>query len=74
MSGTDDQCSHTDSGVTVDSTGCDLDSDGDGVRDSDDQCLQTDSGVTVDSTGCDLDSDGDGVRTVMINVRKQTQE
>jgi len=39
----------------------DIDTDGDGVRDSDDQCPTTPSGVQVNRIGCSLDDDGDGV-------------
>ncbi len=38
-----------------------LDSDGDGVKDSEDQCPGTPKGVKVDEKGCPLDTDGDGV-------------
>ncbi|MFI5149248.1 MAG: thrombospondin type 3 repeat-containing protein [Bacteroidia bacterium] len=38
-----------------------MDSDGDGVKDSDDRCPGTPKGVAVDEHGCPLDSDGDGV-------------
>jgi OOP family OmpA-OmpF porin len=47
--------------VAVDSTGCPLDSDGDGVADSLDQCPGTPQGAAVDARGCPLDTDGDGV-------------
>jgi OOP family OmpA-OmpF porin len=45
----------------VDSFGCPLDSDKDGVYDYLDKCPGTPRGVKVDSKGCPLDSDGDGV-------------
>ena len=45
----------------MDSQGCPLDTDGDGVYDYQDQCPGTPRGVTVDSQGCPLDSDDDGV-------------
>jgi OOP family OmpA-OmpF porin len=48
-------------GVKVDSTGCPLDSDGDGVYDGIDECPGTPAGIRVDRSGCPLDSDGDGV-------------
>lgn len=38
-----------------------LDSDGDGVKDSDDNCQGTLSGVNVDVHGCPIDTDEDGV-------------
>lgn len=38
-----------------------LDSDGDGVKDSDDHCQGTPNGVSVDVFGCPIDSDEDGV-------------
>jgi len=45
-------------GTTVDTVGCtpddvaDLDSDGDGVRDSADVCPNSTTGIIVDSDGC----------------------
>jgi OOP family OmpA-OmpF porin len=46
----------------VDTTGCPIDSDGDGVTDASDQCPHTPRGETVDGTGCpSRDSDGDGI-------------
>jgi outer membrane protein OmpA-like peptidoglycan-associated protein len=47
----------------VDSVGCPLDSDGDGVADYLDQCANTPKEAIgkIDSVGCPLDSDGDGV-------------
>jgi OOP family OmpA-OmpF porin len=45
----------------VDASGCELDSDGDGVGDSRDQCPNTPAGAKVDEKGCELDGDGDGV-------------
>ncbi|MCB1736062.1 MAG: OmpA family protein, partial [Gammaproteobacteria bacterium] len=48
-------------GAKVDVNGCELDSDGDGVRDSADNCPDTVPGATVDASGCELDSDHDGV-------------
>lgn len=56
-----DQCPGTPAGVAVDSTGCPLDSDRDGVADYLDKCPGTPAGVAVDSTGCPLDLDRDGV-------------
>jgi OOP family OmpA-OmpF porin len=43
----------------VDSMGCPIDSDGDGVYDYLDQCSGTPKGAMVDSMGCPTDSDGD---------------
>ena len=57
-----DQCPDTPRGVSVDSRGCPVDSDGDGVTDDVDQCPDTPRGAPVDGNGCELDSDGDGVR------------
>ena len=51
----------TPAGAKVDATGCEIDSDGDGVGDSRDQCPNTPAGAKVDERGCELDSDGDGV-------------
>ena len=45
----------------VDSSGCPLDTDGDGVYDYLDKCPDTPKGVAVNSSGCPLDTDGDGV-------------
>jgi len=45
----------------VDSVGCPLDSDKDGVADYLDKCPDTPLGAPVDKVGCPLDSDGDGV-------------
>ena len=58
-----DQCPHSDAGVAVDDTGCEIfvDSDGDGVMDRKDLCANTPQGVPVDSYGCIRDQDGDGV-------------
>lgn len=64
-----DRCADTPTGVTVDSTGCevvvDTDADDDGVEDANDSCPNTPSGVEVDADGCEItapvDSDGDGV-------------
>ena len=58
-----DQCPHSEAGVTVDDTGCEIfvDSDGDGVMDRKDLCADTPQGVPVDSYGCIRDQDGDGV-------------
>ncbi|MBN2255647.1 MAG: OmpA family protein, partial [Deltaproteobacteria bacterium] len=49
----------------VDSSGCPLDSDGDGVYDYLDKCPGTPKGVEVDTSGCPLDSDCDGVYDYM---------
>jgi hypothetical protein len=38
-----------------------MDSDGDGVKDTDDKCPGTPRDVVVDETGCPVDTDGDGV-------------
>jgi len=51
----------TPKGVTVDSKGCPLDSDQDGIFDNMDRCPNTPVGVRVDRFGCPLDSDRDGV-------------
>jgi OOP family OmpA-OmpF porin len=58
-----DQCPHSDAGVTVDSTGCEIfvDSDGDGIMDRQDLCANTPEGAPVDKYGCLRDLDGDGV-------------
>jgi OOP family OmpA-OmpF porin len=58
-----DQCPHSEAGVTVDDTGCEIfvDSDGDGVMDRKDLCANTPQGAPVDGYGCLRDEDGDGV-------------
>jgi outer membrane protein OmpA-like peptidoglycan-associated protein len=45
----------------VSPTGCELDSDSDGVVDSADECSNTPAGITVTDVGCEIDSDKDGV-------------
>jgi len=45
----------------VDSKGCPIDSDHDGVYDGIDKCPGTPTGAHVDATGCPTDSDADGV-------------
>jgi outer membrane protein OmpA-like peptidoglycan-associated protein len=47
--------------VQVDSVGCPVDSDKDGVPDYLDKCPDTPVGVAVDSVGCPFDDDNDGV-------------
>jgi OOP family OmpA-OmpF porin len=58
-----DQCPHSEPGVTVDDTGCEVfvDSDGDGIVDRKDLCANTPQGAPVDNYGCIRDQDGDGV-------------
>ena len=58
-----DLCPETPRGVLVDSVGCPLDEDHDGVPDYLDHCLGTvpEAIGFVDSVGCALDTDGDGV-------------
>jgi OOP family OmpA-OmpF porin len=56
-----DRCANTPRGAHVDTTGCPIDSDHDGVFDGIDQCPDTPAGATVDSRGCPSDADGDGV-------------
>ncbi len=56
-----DRCPNTPAGTSVDAYGCELDSDGDGVKDSKDKCPGTPKGVSVNASGCPMDSDGDGV-------------
>ena len=58
-----DMCPETPRGVAVDSVGCPLDEDHDGVPDYLDHCLGTlpEAVPYIDSLGCDKDSDGDGV-------------
>ena len=57
------KCPGTPKEAKVDSTGCPIDSDGDGVADYLDQCPDTPAEARghVDEKGCPLDSDGDGV-------------
>jgi outer membrane protein OmpA-like peptidoglycan-associated protein len=47
--------------VQVDSNGCPIDSDNDGVANYIDLCPETPMNVQVDSNGCPLDSDNDGI-------------
>jgi OOP family OmpA-OmpF porin len=58
-----DRCPHSEAGVAVDSTGCEIfvDTDGDGVIDRKDLCSNTPRGAPVDTYGCIRDVDGDGV-------------
>src|SRR5881296_2646767 len=56
-----DSCPDTPAGATVDSKGCPIDSDRDGVPDGIDKCPGTPAGARVDATGCPVDSDADGV-------------
>ena len=57
----EDKCPQTAVGATVDTSGCALDTDGDGVPDHEDRCPHTSHEAQVDATGCDLDTDSDGV-------------
>ncbi|MFT7217428.1 MAG: CxxC motif-containing protein (DUF1111 family)/predicted lipoprotein with Yx(FWY)xxD motif [Paraglaciecola sp.] len=61
VSDNSDTCPDTQTGTTVDSSGCpmSLDSDDDGVIDSADTCPNTPPGTTVDSVGCSVPVDGD---------------
>ena len=58
-----DQCSNTPAGTSVDAMGCNIDSDGDGVLNSMDECPDTAPGTAVGAKGCSLllDTDQDGV-------------
>ncbi|MGF1548749.1 MAG: OmpA family protein, partial [Thiotrichales bacterium] len=56
-----DKCPDSPAGAKVDETGCELDSDKDGVVDSQDKCPDSPAGAKVDATGCELDSDKDGI-------------
>ena len=58
-----DMCPNTPLNVSVDATGCPLDSDGDGIADYTDECPDTPSAAygLIDSVGCPLDSDNDSV-------------
>ena len=58
-----DMCPETPRGVAVDSVGCPLDEDHDGVPDYLDHCWGTlpEAVPYIDSLGCDKDTDGDGV-------------
>jgi len=47
-----DRCSRTPSGVSVDVKGCPYDRDGDGIFDYKDKCLKTASNAKVDRNGC----------------------
>jgi len=59
----DDRCLNTARGVIVDSYGCPLDSDRDGIPDGLDDCPGTNAAALgrVDIHGCPIDSDFDGV-------------
>ena len=56
-----DRCPNTPANTPVDSLGCELDEDKDGVPDNLDRCPGTPRGIVVGADGCPLDSDGDGV-------------
>jgi len=47
--------------MQVNASGCELDSDADGVADSQDNCPESATGSIVDINGCELDADADGV-------------
>ncbi len=49
-----DKCPNTPAGAKVDSNGCELDSDNDGVVDRLDECPNTKPGVQVDIKGCEI--------------------
>ena len=50
----DDDCSETPQGASVDENGCELDTDGDGIADSLDNCPETVANSTVDDAGCEV--------------------
>jgi len=54
-----DQCENTPSGAQVDSVGCPLDSDKDGVADFQDKCPNTLEGVKIDAKGCPVNKKED---------------
>ena len=56
-----DKCPSTPANIGVDTFGCPIDTDNDGVPDYLDKCLNTPYGVEVDSIGCPIDSDKDGI-------------
>jgi len=58
-----DKCPNTPLNAKVDTVGCPLDSDGDGVPDYRDKCPNTPKEAYghIDENGCPLDADGDGV-------------
>ncbi|MBL4868102.1 MAG: OmpA family protein [Pseudomonadales bacterium] len=57
-----DQCLNTPIKIlVVDSTGCPLDQDKDGIGDYMDLCSDTGTDIPVDSVGCPLDLDQDGI-------------
>jgi hypothetical protein len=62
-----DKCGETPQGVKVDSVGCRLDADRDGVFDEDDKCANTPEDAPVDTIGCPLDSDHDGIYDYLDN-------
>ncbi len=47
--------------MSVDSVGCPVDTDADGVADYLDKCPATPVGVKVNVQGCPIDTDGDGI-------------
>ena len=53
MADSRDQCPDTPRGAEVNSRGCELDSDNDGVVNSQDLCPDTTAGAEVDETGCE---------------------
>ena len=55
----DDDCSETPQGASVDENGCELDTDGDGIADSLDSCPETVANSTVDDAGCEVVDTGD---------------
>lgn len=50
-----------------------LDSDGDGIKDSDDHCQSTPNGVNVDIYGCPIDTDEDGIPDYL-DIEPQTKK
>ncbi|MBX2883767.1 MAG: OmpA family protein [Granulosicoccus sp.] len=56
-----DLCAETPVHLPVNSDGCPLDTDGDGIFDGDDECPTSPPGEPVTRLGCPVDFDGDGV-------------
>jgi len=55
-----DRCPNSPANAKVDASGCEIDSDGDGVVDSKDSCPHSPANAKVNASGCEIDSDGDG--------------
>ena len=68
----DDRCPETPAGVAVDSRGCALDSDGDGVPDYRDDCPDTSAGALVNERGCYIELEEEV--TIDMNIEFDTNK